>query len=230
MNGGGEARRRAERVLRENGVDHIYHFTSLYNLKGIREVGAICSKRTLGLMGRWPVPVPGGDELSHRLDRQCGNWGLVHLSFARYTPQYYDRRRCQEFPLALFCLSPEIAGAAGVVITDTNATSSDHERFRELVEAIPHLDFDSFRPSRRPWTMDPKQRERWKRAVQAEVLVPKRVPLRFNEKIIVETREHAHFVDEVFGPISDVAPIYDAPRPQLFWDPDQPSPFEPVDD
>ena len=214
----------AERLC-ASGVDHLYHFTSLYNLKRIREVGAICSKRTLGLLERWPVPVPGGDGDSHRRDRELGDWGRVALSFARHMPLY--RKRRMKYPLAVFCLSPEIAGADGVVITDTNTASSDHQRFCGLDKALPHLDFRSFRPSPRS---DTQRREARKRAVQAEILVPERVPLRFNEKIIVETREHAHFVDEVFGPISEVETVNDPPSPQLFWDPDEPPPWEPVGD
>ena len=221
-------RRRAARVLGERGAKHLYHFTALENLRDVQEVGAICSKETLERLGRWPVKVPGGDDLSRDLDEVRDNWRFASLSFAPYTPQYFRKRT--RHPLALFCLSLDVAGAGGAIITDTNATANDRRRCGDVVEALPHLDFDSFSRRLHPSDQDTERWAKWKRAVQAEVLVPNRVPLCFNEKIIVETREHAHFVDEVFGPISEVVPLNDAPRPQLFWDPDEPPPWEPVGD
>ena len=56
-----------------------------------------------------PVPVPGGNDLSQRLDRRGGNWSYVSLSFAWHTPQFFSR--LSQHPPVSFCVSPEVAGA-----------------------------------------------------------------------------------------------------------------------
>ncbi len=180
--------------LRSRGVEYLYHFTALTNLQNIRDDGAICSKASLESMGRSLGDVPGGNRVSRSIDRELGNWHFVSLSFSRYTPQFFVKR--DQRPLVLFCLSPEIAGASGAIITDTNATSSDHGRFGDFGEARPHLNFDSFTRSVE-WS-DPGYIG-WKRSVQAEVLVPDRVPLCFVSGIIVEWEPRRRDVTAVFG-------------------------------
>ena len=143
-------------------------------------------------MNRWPVPVPGGNDLSQRLDRRGGNWSYVSLSFAWHTPQFFSR--LSQHPPVSFCVSPEVAGAGWARIYDTNATAGDRECFGDLSEALDRLNFDRFR-HRSPCVE--KDSPEW-RDIQAEVLIHDRVPLDFVEQIVVDSRIPLA-VERVFG-------------------------------
>jgi len=71
--------------LRQEGITTLYHFTNVKNLSGIVEQGAmlqaIAEERK-----EWPPPSPGGNEISHDLDRKNGNWDKVSLSLTPNTP------------------------------------------------------------------------------------------------------------------------------------------------
>ncbi len=186
-------RQRAAEELRDRGIQHLYHFTALENLRGIRDVGAICSKATLERLDRWPVPVPGGDDDSQSLDKQNGNWPFASLSIAWYTPQFF--KRLSERPLVSFCISPEVAGAGGARIYDTNANSDARNLLRHFDEALDRLDLDLFTQRRHMPAQDSRE---W-RGIQAEVLIDDRVPLDFVERIVVDRRIPLPDVERVFG-------------------------------
>jgi hypothetical protein len=147
----------------------LYHFTSIANLRLIHEMDALCSKAVLETAGCWPCPEPGGNSLSHSLDSVNGNWDKVSLSFTPYTPMVYQRKRARH--LCFFVLKVEVAAYAGVIFTDRNAASKRGQRRDEGLTGLELVDFTAFR-SHRPW-----DREKWFEPVQAEVLVPGKVPL-----------------------------------------------------
>lgn len=186
-------RQRAAKELRERGVQHLYHFTALENLQGIRDVGAICSKETLERMDRWPVEVPGGDDDSQSLDKRHGNWPYVSLSLAWCTPQFFNR--LDQRPLVSFCVSPEVAGAGGAKIYDRNANSDTRELFRDFDEALDRLNLDLFTQRRHAPAQDSQE---W-REIQAEALIHDRVPLGFVERIVADWRIPRADVERVFG-------------------------------
>jgi hypothetical protein len=188
-----DSRRYAATELRKRGVQHVHHFSAMENLPGIRDVDAICSKMTLVRMNRRPM-VPGGNEYSQQRDWENDNAAFVSLSFAWHTPQFFVRLR--DRPLVAFCVSPEVVGAEGAVIYDTNANASAAESFFNLSDALPHLNFQLFaRPSPGPPAADSSE----KHDLQAEVLIPDRVPLEFVERIVVDQRLRHADVERVFG-------------------------------
>ncbi len=67
--------------LQRERVTSLYHFTSVENLPSICEKQGLCSKQTLEKERKWPPPVPGGNPLSHNLDRYRGNWDKVSFNF-----------------------------------------------------------------------------------------------------------------------------------------------------
>lgn len=220
-------RERVGKELRERGVQHLYHFTALDNLRGIRDVGAICSKSTLERLDRWPVPVPGGDDDSQSLDKQNGNWPFTSLSIAWHTPQFF--KRLAQRSLVSFCISPEVAGAGGARIYDTNANSDARNLLREFDEVLDRLDFDLFTQRRH---MPAQNSQEW-RDIQAEVLIRDRVPLCFVERIVVDWRIPRSDVERVFGDRFPIASVDfkqwrygDLPRPN---DPRQLRPEPPPD-
>ena len=182
--------------LQARGVEHLYHFTALPNLQGIAAAGGLFSTRIRHLL-RLEVPVPGGDPESRDRDWALDNASFVHLCLSRCTPLRHEfKKRNPDHPLVMFCLSRSLAGADGSRITLTNAISSRAQRSFDPIEALPHLNFDSFH-----WEPDQSdaQRSQWKHDVQAEVLIPDHIPLSFIQEIVVESEADVSRVEAVFG-------------------------------
>ena len=188
-----DSRSRADTELRKQGLPYVHHSTALENLAGIRDVDAICSKKSLVLMSRWPR-VLGGNDFSQQRDWENDNAAFVSLSFAWHTPQFFVRLR--DRPLVVFCVSREVVGAEGAVIYDTNANASAAQPFFNLSDALPHLNFQLFA---QPCSVPPADGSPEKRDLQAEVLIPDRVPLGFVERIVVDRRLRRADVERVFG-------------------------------
>ena len=189
--------------LREERISALYHFTSIENLPWIREMKALCSKQALEGMGRWPAPEPGGNPLSHDLDRHYGNWDRLALNFTLFTPMAYWKKR--EKHLCFFILSIEAAALDGVSFTDTNAASTG-QRSGEGLEGLLLVDFAAIRSRPRPW-----DKEGWHRPVQAEVLVPDRVDLEYVQEVAFVSRASLEEAERLWGPSSH-PPFAVAPR------------------
>lgn len=171
--------------LQREKIPAFYHFTSVRNLPDISRAQALCSKETLQAMGMWPPPVPGGNELSHRLDRRNRNWDKVGLNLTPFTPMAYRKKREQH--LCFFVIRPEVAAWSGVVFTDTNAASSGQRR-EEGLAGLDIIDFQAIRSDPRPG-----DRDGWLTPVQAEVLVPDKIALQYVEEVaFVSSASRAH--------------------------------------
>jgi len=168
-------------VLRKNGINALYHFTDIRNLSLIARCGGLWSKEKLEQEGLLSQVITGGDELSLNLDRGLGNWDKVHLYFCPHTPMAYIKQ--QEKHLCYLIIDPEVALRSGVIFTDTNATRTTgggHQR-EEGIKGLHHVDFEVIKET---LTQGPKPQDpRWHRNVQAEVLVPDEIPLRYIKEI-----------------------------------------------
>lgn len=92
----GRRHREADQILQRlesERISALYHFTSIENLRLIRDMNALCSERTLEEASRWPPPDPGGNQLSHDLDRSNDNWDKEPRNLTPYTPMVYDKRQ-----------------------------------------------------------------------------------------------------------------------------------------
>ncbi len=162
--------------LRQEGIAALYHFTNVENLPAICQMQALCSKDILEVKGLTSSSIPGGNLLSHSLDRRNDNWNKVSLSLTPYTPMAYHRKREQH--LCFFVIDPEVAGLSGVVFTDTNAARNDHLRGEGLA-GLNTINFGAIRSTPRPWDLTG-----WHRPVQAEVLVPERIPFEYMPGVV----------------------------------------------
>jgi hypothetical protein len=177
--------------LQHEEVAAFYHFTHVRNLPGICQVQSLCSKQTLEDMGRWPPPVPGGNTLSHGLDRSRGNWNKVSLSLTPHTPMIYHLKREQH--LCFLVVDSSVATWSGVVFTDSNAASTNHRRGEGII-GLNNINFNAIRSLPRPG-----DREGWVIPVQAEVLVPDTIPFEFISKIGFISKASMAHVERLCG-------------------------------
>jgi hypothetical protein len=160
--------------LKKEGFENLYHFTSVENLPNISKRRGLYSKQLLESSGEWPCSNPGGNDLSHSLDRRNNNWNKVALNLTPHTPMVYHKKN--EIHICFFVVSIEAAAWEGVVFTNTNAAKAGHQR-GEGLSGLKLINFGMVRSSITP------ENEEWVRLVQAEVLVPDSIPLTFVSKV-----------------------------------------------
>ena len=133
-------------------------------------------------MGYWNKGLiyPGGNELSHDLDMRLGNWNMISLNFTPYTPMAYNKKM-EGVHLVFIEIDRDVATLDGVYFTDCNAASSGHNR-EKGVNGLRRVKFDVIHGKPKPWD------EEWRKYVQAEILVPERIPIKMFKAI--------HFVSE----------------------------------
>lgn len=159
--------------LRKEGINELYHFTSVENLPFLCRTQELQSKRKQQQAGTWPPPKTGGNSLSLDLDR-FHNWDKVSLSLTPFIPMAYYRKR--EDHLCFFIVRPGVATWQGVIFTDTNATNTNHIRGEGLA-GLTSMRFDYIRSI--TMSKDPN----WKYYVQAEILVPNAIPFDYIEHV-----------------------------------------------
>ena len=154
--------------LFNRGVLFLYHFTHSSNLLGIVQQGGLLSWAEQERRGALAVR-PGGTSDSRSLARRNGDDDRISLSVAPNTPMFALRMRDDLQHVMLVC-NPAAADAAGVLFTSTNATANSHWR-AEPPKGFAAIDF-----TRATGPVDWADPD-WKRAVQAEILVPVHIPL-----------------------------------------------------
>jgi hypothetical protein len=137
--------------LKKEGITALYHFTSVENLPLVSQHQALSSKEVLESNGDWPVPQPGGNERSHALDRQKGNWDFVSLNFTPHTPMAYDKKKVLH--LCFMEISTDVAFREGVIFTDSNATYHAHNR-GEGMSGLELVNFEMVRSDPLPWNRE----------------------------------------------------------------------------
>lgn len=154
--------------LRNRGVHFLYHFTDVANLPSIAQHDGLLSWEEQGRRG-FRAPSPGGTATSRQLAAENGDTDRISTSIAPNTPMLAVRLR-DGHRMAMILLTPAVTEVPGVLFTSTNAVANDHWR-AEPPKGFGAIDFkiatgpvDIGNPA-------------WKRAVQAEVLVPRHIPL-----------------------------------------------------
>lgn len=158
---------RAQGLL-NRGVLFLYHFTHVANIAGVMQQGGLLSWAEQERRDARALR-PGGTAESRSLARRNGDDDRISTSVAPNTPMLAVRMR-EDPRHAILIVNPAAADAAGVLFTSTNATANSHWR-AEPPKGFSAIEF-STATGPADWT-DPE----WKRAVQAEILVPVQIPL-----------------------------------------------------
>lgn len=192
------------RLIAEH-IDWLYHFTSVENLPGIAQQGALCSKQFLQDHGVATVAA-GGNAISQMLDDHHGNLNFVNIYFTPYTPMAYWRKRDRH--LCWFVLKPATADLAGVEFTDCNAAANEHLQTAGAA-GVGLLDFAVLRSAPQPGNAA------WKKRVQAELLVPTQLPMTMVQEVAFVSRASLEEGERLWG--ATPHPPFTV-RPALFSD------------
>jgi hypothetical protein len=84
-----EQREEMKKVLDSYGIDKLFHFTCVDNLELIAKCGGIWSKEKLEKARLLDEVITCSNKLSHKLDKNYGNWNKVSLSFCYRHPMTY---------------------------------------------------------------------------------------------------------------------------------------------
>lgn len=168
-------------ILKNHNIQSLWHFTDIRNLPLIKKFNGLRSKEFLENRGYLTKVYCGGNELSHNLDRELGNWDKISLNFTPYTPMAYHIKK--EKHLVFIEIDISVATFEGVFFTDCNATRLRNGQKREKgVKGLRNVRFEHIQSKPKPYDQD------WVKFVQAEVLVPHHIPVEYFKKI--------HFISE----------------------------------
>lgn len=155
------------RILEENGVRRLYHFTNRENLASIRKHGGLFSWFYCEL-NDWDIPSPGGNPDSRSLDVWYGLHDYVRLSFCSDHPM----QARLDGNLVLLEIDPDAALWEGTLYSDMNAADSMHRHGDDL-DMLRNIHFDATKKTYVS-QCDPDFKYH-----QAEVMVRTHVPSRY---------------------------------------------------
>ena len=112
------------KILKDNGIRKLYHFTDRANLQSIIQHGGLYSWEDCAIKGI-VIPRSGSNEVSRSLDRQHGLQDYVRLSFTRNHPMMYAAIKEQRIndPVILE-IDVAIADKQNTLFSDRNATKN----------------------------------------------------------------------------------------------------------
>lgn len=159
-----------QKVLEDNDVQFLYHFTAEQNIKSIKRMGGLYSWSYLHKHGI-DIPCQGGDSLSEELDEKYGLEDYVRLSFCEDHPMAY-RLAKSGVEVVVLKIKADVALLRDVVFSDMNAADKRHKHGKSLS----HLRNVDFAATKRRFVRsdDPDFKPH-----QAEVMVRTCVPLEY---------------------------------------------------
>lgn len=162
-----------KKLVEERKIEHIFHFTSMENIKNILNNGLICRKR-LDIQNMYYV---SSDE--NRLDNKY-NYISTSISFPNYKMFYKKRIENEKNIYVLLSLKPNILWEKDCLFMPTNAASYKEidESFSSITSLIDMFDLDNNK-----YLSYPKD-------VQAEVLVKDEIDTDYIQTIYLEKAEH----------------------------------------
>lgn len=165
------------KVLRDNNITKLYHFTDRDNLEGIIKNGGLYSWADCESKGI-QIQKPGGSDLSRNLDYRSNLQNYVRLSFTAQHPMMYvamnDGRISNPVILEI---DTEVIEWQDTRFSDCNATKSD-ANVGESLDDLKRIHFSSVK-ARKHFDLDEDEQPYY----QAEVLVKNFVPLKYIKNI-----------------------------------------------
>lgn len=162
-----------KKLVEDRKIEHIFHFTSIENIKNILDNGLVC-RRKLDMQNMYYV---SSDE--NRLDNKY-NYISTSISFPNYKMFYKKRLENEKNIYVLLSLKPSILWEKDCLFMPTNAASYKEidESFSSVISLINMFDLDNTK-----YISYPKD-------VQAEVLVKDEIDVDYIQAIYLEKVEH----------------------------------------
>lgn len=161
-----------QKVLQENNITILYHFTDHSNLKSIKENGGLyswfyCDRNNI------VIPMTGNSSLGRSLDLEFGLGDFVRLSFIKDHPMKHVAMNEGRITRPLLLkVSIEVCYFENTRFSDMNAADRRHTN-GDTVDFLNSLRFDLFH--RRYFDLNPIE----KKQHQAEVLVKTWIPAEY---------------------------------------------------
>ena len=160
--------------FRHYEVQHFFHFTDRRNLPSIQHFGGLYSLRRLQEEGVY-IPVPSGNELSHRLDIEQELDRYVHLCLTDKHPMEWVARDKGRIQSSIFLqVSLEVLDFSGVMFAPDVSNKSGVE-LHTMDTARDLIDFE-VAYTRMDWR-DPEIKQRLDQCRKCEILVPDLISL-----------------------------------------------------
>lgn len=167
-------KRTLKTIIKKYSIEFIWHFTDKSNLALIKKHGLL----SLSEIERRGIEIPicGGNEWSHGVDKQKGLDKYVHLSFTDDHPMLYVARNREENRI----IKPIWLKIAVSIILEDNVKfccEVSNKSGAEIIDAVrakDEIDFEALF-TYLDWN-DPENKRRRQEAVKSEILVPKMIP------------------------------------------------------
>jgi len=165
------------KVIIENGIKNLYHFTDYENLASIKEHGGLYSWGYCEL-NNIDISQPGGNELSRDLDQRYQLENYVRLSFQQFPPLLYTFKKNGRIknPIS-FIVDPSVIYWENTKFSDENATANDAIIGGDL------LTFNAIQFEKAMRSYNYIQDGIDLRFFQAEVLVEEHIPIKYIKQI-----------------------------------------------
>lgn len=162
------------KVLNDNEIKYLYHFTSVKNIDSIKQNGGLYSWWTLK-QKNINVPFLGGEGIGQKLDLKYGLQDYVRLSFCNDHPMSYRHIQNGE-QLVLLKIDIEVTTLKDTLFSDINATDNNHHHGGTLEDLL-KINFNAVKRN------FVKKEDSDFKPHQAEVMVKTFVPLIYIKNI-----------------------------------------------
>ena len=163
-----------KRILEKYKFDAIWHFTDRSNLDSIEEHEGLLSLAEAERRGI-RIPKPGGNQLSHELDRSKGLHEYVHLAFVNEHPMLFRAQEDGRIPDPIWVkIKSSILLGEDVRFCSAVCNKSGVDLLTAH-EAATEIDFEVLFTYMN-WS-HPEINARRQAAIKSEILVPRFIPI-----------------------------------------------------
>jgi hypothetical protein len=166
-----------EKILSENNIKSLYHFTDQANISSIKIHGGLFSWHFC-FFNKIEIPIPGGDDLSRKLDKNKGCANYVRVSFTKNHPMMHiAKKQGRIFSPVILEVDPQIIFWKNSKYANKNATRND-VRIGSTLDDFKEIRFDIVKQDTHFGLSDND-----KPYYQAEILILEKIPIQFIKNI-----------------------------------------------
>jgi hypothetical protein len=166
-----------EKILSENSINALYHFTDQANISSIKRQGGLFSWHFC-FFNKIDIPTPGGDDLSRKLDKNQGCENYVRVSFTKNHPMMHTALKQGRISSPVILeIDPQIIFWKNSKYANKNATRNDVS-IGSTLDDFKEIRFDIVKRNTHFGLSDNE-----KPFYQAEILILEKIPIQFIKNI-----------------------------------------------